>query len=95
MHPTRYLTDTARVGMVRTLLIGTTLSWFVPLLQKSPILDNFDEFVKEFQACFVDTDNMRTSINKIRRLRQGDRPASAYSADFAFLHVTFLGTKKH
>ena len=86
MHPTRYPTDSARVGLVETLLTGTTLAWFAPLLEKKcPILDNFDEFVKEFQACFGDTDSMRTTINKIRRLRQGDRPASAYAADFRLL----------
>ena len=86
MHPTRYPTNSARVGLVRTLLTGTTLAWFAPLLEKKfPILDNFDEFIKEFQACFGDTDSMRTAINKIRRLRQGDRPASAYAADFRLL----------
>ena len=86
MHPTRYPTDSARVGLVGTLLTGTTLAWFAPLLEKKcPILDNFDEFIKEFQACFGDTDSMRTTINKIRRLRQGDRPASAYAADFRLL----------
>ena len=86
MHPTRYPTDSARVGLVGTLLTGTTLAWFAPLLEKKcPILDNFDEFVKEFQACFGDTDSMRTTINKIRRIRQGDRPASAYAADFRLL----------
>ena len=28
---------------------------------------------------------MRTAINKIRRLRQGDHPASAYASDFRLL----------
>ena len=30
-------------------------------------------------------DSVRTSINKIRRLRQGDHPASAYASDFRLL----------
>ena len=34
MHPTRYPTDSARVGLVGTLLTGTTLAWFAPLLEK-------------------------------------------------------------
>ena len=46
------------------------------------MLNNFEEFIGEFKACFGDTDNVRTTINKIRRLRQGDRPTSAYVLDF-------------
>ena len=86
MHPNRYPTDTARVGLVGTLLTGTALAWFAPLLEKkSPLLQDFEGFINEFQANFGDTDSVRTAINKIRRLRQGDRPASAYAADFRLL----------
>ena len=86
MHPSRYPTDASRVGLVGTLLSGSALSWFAPLLEKeSPLLNNFEEFLGEFKACFGDTDSIRTAINKIRRLRQGDRPASAYAADFRLL----------
>ena len=86
MHPTRYPTQASRVGLVGTLLSGSALSWFAPLLEKkSPLLDNFEAFIEEFKACFGDTDSVRTAINKIRRLRQGDRPASAYAADFRLL----------
>ena len=39
MHPNRYPTDAAQVGLVGTLLTGTTLAWFAPLLEKkSPLL---------------------------------------------------------
>ena len=86
MHPNRYPIDTTRVGLVGTLLTGTTLAWFAPLLEKkSPLLQEFEGFIKEFQANFGDTDSVRTAINKIRRLRQGDRLASAYTADFRLL----------
>ena len=86
MHPNRYPTDATRVGLVGTLLTGTTLAWFAPLLEKqSHLLQDFDGFIKEFQESFGDTDCVRTAINKIRRLRQGDRPASAYAADFRLL----------
>ena len=86
MHPSRYPTDASRVGLVGTLLSGSALAWFAPLLEKeSPLLNNFEEFISEFKACFGDTDSIRTTINKIRRLRQGDRPASAYAADFRLL----------
>ena len=73
MHPSRYPTDASRVGLVGTLLSGSTLAWFAPLLEKeSPLLNNFEEFISEFKACFGHTDHIRTTINKIRRLRQGD-----------------------
>jgi hypothetical protein len=34
MHPSRYPTDVSRVGLVGTLLSGTALAWFTPLLEK-------------------------------------------------------------
>mgnify|MGYP002775475263 CR=1 FL=1 len=53
MHPSRYPTDASRVGLVDTLLSGTTLSWFATLLENgSPLLNNFEEFICEFKACF-------------------------------------------
>ena len=56
MHPTRYPTDASRVGLVGSLLSGIALSWFAPLLEtNSPLLHNFEEFVKEFKACFGST----------------------------------------
>ena len=33
----------------------------------------------------TDIDSVRMTINKVRRLRQGDRPASAYVADSCLL----------
>ena len=62
MHPTRYPTQASRVGLVGTLLCGSALSWFAPLLeQKSPLLDDFEAFIEEFKACFGDMDNVRNS----------------------------------
>ena len=52
MHPSRYPTDASRVGLVGTLLNGTTLALFDALLEKGyPLLNNFDEFISEFKAC--------------------------------------------
>ena len=63
MHPSRYPTDASRVGLVGTLLSGTTLAWFAPLLEKeSPLLNNFEEFISEFKTCFGDTDSAKTTI---------------------------------
>ena len=76
LHPNRYPTDAAHVGLVGTLLCGMTSAWFAPLREKkSLLLKDVEAFVKDFQASFGDTNNTRTVINKIRRLRQGDRPA--------------------
>ena len=48
---------------VGTLLIGTPLAWFVPLLErKLPWLEDFNSFTKEFRACFGDTNSVRKTI---------------------------------
>ena len=79
----RYPADASRVGLVGTLLTGIALLWFAPLLEtNSLLLHNFEEFVKEFKACFGDTEGARTTINKIRTLRQGDQPTSTYATNF-------------
>ena len=96
MHPSRYPTDVSRVGIVGTLLSVLALAWFAPLLEKeSPLLNNFEDFLSEFKACFGDIDNIRTTINKIRRLRQGDRPTSAYAAVSAYLPPISPRMTKH
>ena len=46
LHPSRYPTNVARVGLVGTLLTGTALAWFAPLLGKhSPLLEDFEGFI--------------------------------------------------
>jgi hypothetical protein len=73
IHPNRYPSDASQVGLVKTLLIGIALTWFAPLLEKkSLVLENFETFIAKFQATFSDIDSVRTTINKIQRLRQGD-----------------------
>jgi hypothetical protein len=67
MHPTRYPTAISQVGLVGTLLTGIALAWFAPLLEKKfPLLHKFDEFIKEFQDSFGDTESVQTAITKIR-----------------------------
>ena len=86
MHPTRYPTDASRVELVGTLLTDTTFSWFGPLIRKkSPLLNIFKEFIKDFTTCFKNTDIVRIAINKIRHLREGDRLSLAYAIDFHLL----------
>ena len=51
------------------------------------MLHNYDEFIKEFQASFgeSDTDSPRTKINTLRRLHEGDLPTSSYTSDLLHL----------
>ena len=78
-----YPIEASRVGFPSTLLSGSALSWFAPLLEKnSPLLQDFDNFLMEFNNTFGETDKVRTATTKIRALRQGSRPASIYAAEF-------------
>ena len=68
MDPTRYPPNVSRGGLVgiAPYLTGTTLSWFAPLLEKkSPLLNDFEEFIKEFTICFVDRNSVRSTINNV------------------------------
>ena len=70
MNPSRYPTNASRVGLVGTLPSGTTLAWFAPLLEKiSPLLNNFEEFISEFNVCFGYIDSAR--MLEIRSLWMG------------------------
>jgi hypothetical protein len=83
LHPHNYPTGTAQVGLIGTLLTGTALAWFAPLVeQSSPLLHNFDGFLSEFEATFGETDKHHTAANCIRTLRQRNRPAAVYAAEF-------------
>ncbi len=43
LQPHRYATEETQVGLIRSLLTGTALSWFSSLLQKgSPLLADLD-----------------------------------------------------
>ena len=66
LHPRRYPTATSQVGLVGTLLTGSALKWFAPLMEKNSILLNsWDLFLEEFEATFGDPDHERTATNKI------------------------------
>lgn len=86
LQPRRYSTDEARVGLVGTLLEGPALAWFAPLLEESSqLLSDFNTFIAELEATFGDTDKARTAATKIRKLRQGSRPAATYASEFRLL----------
>jgi len=83
LHPRRYFDDTTRVGFIGTLLTGTTATWFAPILEtSSPLIQDFNAFMAEFEAVFRDSDKARTSTNKLRRLQQGTRSAIVYTSKF-------------
>jgi hypothetical protein len=83
LHPRRYFDDTTRVGFVGTLLIGTAATWFAPILEtSSPLLQDFNAFMAEFEAMFGDSDKAKTIANKLCRLQQGTRSAIVYASKF-------------
>jgi hypothetical protein len=83
LHPRHYFDDTTRVGFIGTLLTGTTTTWFAPILEtSSPLLQDFNAFMAEFEAVFGDSDKARTSANKLRHLQQGTRSAIVYASKF-------------
>jgi hypothetical protein len=69
LHPRRYFDDTTRVGFIGTLLTGIAAAWFAPILEtSSPLLQNFNAFMAEFETVFADSDKAKTSANKLCRL---------------------------
>ncbi len=48
----------------------------------SPLLQDFNAFMAEFEAVFGDSDKARTSANKLRRLQQGTCSAIVYASEF-------------
>jgi hypothetical protein len=70
LHPRRYFDDTTRVRFVGTLLTGTPAAWFAPILEtSSPLLQDFNAFMAEFEVVFGESDKARTSANKLCRLQ--------------------------
>jgi hypothetical protein len=83
LHPRRYFDDTTRVGFIGNLLTGTAAAWFAPILEtSSPLLQDFNAFMAEFEAVFGDSDKARTSANKLCCLQQGTRSAIVYASEF-------------
>jgi hypothetical protein len=52
------------------------------LEKNSPLLEDLDDFLTEFNDTFGEIDRVRTATTKFRSLQQGSRPASVYVADF-------------
>jgi hypothetical protein len=83
LHPRCYSDDTTCVGFVGTLLIGVAAAWFASILETlSPLLQDFNAFMAEFETVFGDSDKTRTSTNKLRRLQQGTQSTTIYASEF-------------
>jgi hypothetical protein len=66
LQPHRYATEETQVGLIRSLLTGTALSWFSSLLEKdSPLLADLDQFLEEFNRTFGERDRALIATTKL------------------------------
>ncbi len=80
---TPLLDDLTQVKFIGTLLSGTILAWFAPLLEhQSLIVNNFETFLKEFGASFGNLNKKRIVTSKLRALRQLSRLVFMYNFEF-------------
>ncbi|CAG8508676.1 13806_t:CDS:2 [Dentiscutata heterogama] len=78
-----YPNDRTQVGLLGSLLVGPALALFAPLLEKeSLLLKDFDCFIGEFKTTFGDSDKVRTTATRIRKLTQKSKSASSYTSEF-------------
>ncbi len=83
LHQHRYLDNRTQVGLINTLLLDTTLTWFAPFLEhQSPLLDNFEAFFEKISASFGDSNKENITKNKLQALCQGSRPTSMYASEY-------------
>jgi hypothetical protein len=83
LQPQRFPDDKIKISFIGTLLTGSALSWFSPLLERnSYLLSDLSLFLQEFQQTFGDFDRATTAANELRSLKQGLRSASEYAGTF-------------
>jgi hypothetical protein len=83
LHQHCYLNDRTQVGLIGTLLLGTTITWFTPFLKcQFPLLKNFEAFFKEFVIFSRDSNKKCTTRNKLQAFHQGTHLASMYVFEF-------------
>jgi hypothetical protein len=72
-----------KVGFIGTLLLGTTLAWFTPLLEhQSPLFNNFKTFIEKFNATFGNSNKEHTSKIKIQPFCQRSPLVVVYASKF-------------
>jgi hypothetical protein len=83
-----------QVELISTLLSSTTFVWFTPLLEhQSPLLNDFEAFLEEFNATFGDLNKECISNIKIRSFCQGSCSNAVYGLN-NWLAI-FYGVKQH
>lgn len=83
-QPIRYANHTAKVAYAASRLRGVAFTWIATYLQRNDtkVLDNYDNFCKEFNQAFGDHDASQTQVQKLVELQQRARPVSSYTAEF-------------
>lgn len=86
LNASRYPTDHIKIYTIGSLLEGTALEWFSPLVSRpeihQDILKSYQDFIKRFQANFGPVDPAGNAATKLQHLYQGKWPVSTYSAKF-------------
>ncbi len=96
LHPYQYPIGLAQVGLVDILLLNTTLVWFAPLLEhQSPLLNDFETFLKKFNVTFRNSDKECTSNIKIWSFCQGSHSTIVYASKLNSWIAIFHGMKQH
>jgi hypothetical protein len=97
LHLHQYPTSTIQIQLIGTLLSGTTLVWFTPLLKHhSPLLNHdFEMFFENFNATFGDLDQKGTFNIKIQFLCQRSCSIVVYTSKFNNWLMIFHGMKQH
>ncbi|OMJ17865.1 Retrotransposon-derived protein PEG10, partial [Smittium culicis] len=82
-HPDHYPSETNKVGLIISLLTGNALRWVSPYIEKgSPVLQDYELFMKEFSKVFDDPQRTQTANDAIRALRQASTTVSMYVSEF-------------
>lgn len=83
MQAASFPTDGLRTRFVGSLLTRDALSWFRTLVEAdSPLLENFDAFIKDLSSHYGDPHSRRHAQDSLGRLRQQKLPVVAYAARF-------------
>ncbi|XP_074179563.1 retrotransposon Gag-like protein 3 [Rhinolophus sinicus] len=78
-----YPTEAALVSFVGNRFSGEAGRWFQPLVDiQSPLLEQFESFIRVLQDTFDNPENMEDANHRIRQLCQGEDPVHQYVTHF-------------
>uniref|UniRef100_A0A671E3N1 Retrotransposon Gag like 3 n=1 Tax=Rhinolophus ferrumequinum TaxID=59479 RepID=A0A671E3N1_RHIFE len=78
-----YPTEAALVSFVGNRFSGEAGRWFQPLVDiQSPLLEQFESFIRVLQYTFDNPENMEDANHRIRQLCQGEDPVHQYATHF-------------